>query len=149
LSLADLNGTPKLLIFFVGVGCPYCVEQLKIFHPHAADFAEAGIPIHTISTDPVETLRTTLAAAAGDDSETPAFPFPILADPSFGTFTDYRCFDYYNNKALHGIYLISPDGRILWNNISHEPFLHPEFLLSEAQRLLALWPSQVTETEGE
>jgi len=139
-SLASLHGKPVLLIFFVGVGCPYCVEQLKIFRPHEAAFNAADIPILTISTDSPKTLSTTLNSSSETTSDTPTFPFPILADASLETFHTYKCFDSFNNKPLHGIYLVSPRGHILWQNISHEPFLYPEFLLEESRRLLSLWP---------
>ncbi|MEM7232815.1 MAG: hypothetical protein AAF517_11595, partial [Planctomycetota bacterium] len=48
----------------------------------------------------------------------------------------YRCFDDFENTPLHGTFVISPDGRILWQDISYEPFMDPKFVLKEGLRLL-------------
>ncbi|MED5585170.1 MAG: peroxiredoxin family protein [Verrucomicrobiota bacterium] len=136
LSLRQLKGKPVLLIFFVGIGCPYCVEQLKAFAPHGENYSGQGIDIIAISSDDEEMLRKRVAAGQNKAEAIPEFPFPLLSDPSLQTFKDYRCFDPHGNKAMHGVFLISPQGTILWNNISHEPFLNPDFLLHESSRLL-------------
>lgn len=136
LSLEKLRGKPVLLIFFVGIGCPYCVEQLKAFTPYAKPYADEGIEIITISSDDEKLLNERRTATLSKGDEIPEFPFPLLSDPSLQTFKDYRCFDPLDNKAMHGVFLISPQGKLLWSNISHEPFLYPEFLLKESSRLL-------------
>lgn len=141
LSLAQFKGKPVLLIFFVGIGCPYCVEQLKAFTPFAANYASEGIEIITISSDEESVLENRRAVEAEKTGQVPALPFPLLSDASLKTFRDYRCFDPIDNKAMHGVVLISPQGKLLWSNISHEPFLHPEFLLKESSRLLSSWTS--------
>ena len=40
--------------------------------------------------------------------------------------------------ALHGTFLIDEQGLVRWQDISYEPFMDHEFVLTEAQRLLAL-----------
>ncbi len=137
-SLVSLRGRPVVAIFFVGIGCPFCAEQLKAFEPHAAGFRAADIEIVTISTDPVSAQRATVASATDPPVPQP-LPFPILADPELEAFRAYRCVDPFNDRALHGIYLIDPAGRILWDSIGHDPFLDPEFLLAESRRLLRTW----------
>jgi len=136
LSLEQFKGKPVLLIFFVGIGCPYCVEQLKTFTPYAENYAAAGIEVITVSTDEEELLKSRLAAEPEKAGELPTFP--LLSDSSLRTFKGYRCFDAIDNKAMHGVFLISPQGKLLWSNISHEPFLYPGFLLEESSRLLAI-----------
>ncbi|MCP4849766.1 MAG: peroxiredoxin family protein [Verrucomicrobiaceae bacterium] len=137
LSLEKLQGNPVVLIFFVGIGCPYCVDQLKTFTPHAQAYANKGIDIITISSDEEKILTERLAGDPDNVDKGPKFPFPILSDPSLKTFKAYHCFDSLDGKAMHGVFLISPHGKLLWSNVSHEPFLQPEFLLREASRLLA------------
>ncbi len=139
ISLDDFKGTPVLLNFFLGVGCVYCAEQLNKFRPHLPAFEKAGIPMIAISTDSVEGL----AQALGDTEEkTPEarvqFPYPILADPDLATFKTFGAFDDFENGGMHATVLIGPDGGVLWKNVSHGPFNHPDLLLEEARRLLAL-----------
>jgi len=52
-------------------------------------------------------------------------------------FKAYRCYDDFENQTLHGTFLINPEGLVLWQDISYEPFMEAEFLLKEAKRLLA------------
>lgn len=63
---------------------------------------------------------------------------PLLADPEHRVFRDYRCWDDFEDLALHGTFLIGADGRVLWQDIGHEPFQDAEFLLNESRRLLSL-----------
>ena len=134
LSLQQLAGKPVILIFFVGIGCPFCVEQLKAFTPHVEKYAKQGIEIIAISSDDEELLQK--RASHNKAEAIPEFPFTLLSDPSLKTFKAYRCFDPHGQKAMHGVFLICPQGNLLWNNISHEPFLSPDFLLQESARLL-------------
>ena len=39
---------------------------------------------------------------------------------------------------LHGTFVISPGGQILWHDISADPFMDCEFVVKEGQRLLQL-----------
>ncbi len=142
-SLESYEGQPVMVIFFLGVGCVFCVEQLNVFKPHTETFKEAGIPIIAISTDSVETLQKSLGGedenTTGEEAaEPPAFPFPVVSNADLATFKAYRAFADFEEKGMHATFLISPAGKILWHDVGHEPFLHPEFLLAESQRLLEL-----------
>ncbi len=65
-------------------------------------------------------------------------PLPLASDPSLETFKAYRCFDDFEQKPLHGTFVVDADGRIRWQDISFDPFMDPNFVLTEAQRLVAL-----------
>ena len=65
-------------------------------------------------------------------------PLPLAADPSLETFKAYRCYDDFEKQPLHGTFVLDASGRIRWQDISYEPFMDPNFVLTEAQRLLAL-----------
>jgi hypothetical protein len=39
---------------------------------------------------------------------------------------------------LHGTFVIDAHGRVVWQDISHEPFMDVDFLLKEAVRQLKL-----------
>ena len=133
--LADYRDGPVLVIFYLGHKCVHCMEQLNAFAPEAAAFGEAGIPIVAISTDSPDGLRLTFDKVSSD---APEFPFTIVADPSHKHFKAYRAYDDFEDTPLHGTFLIDGRGRIRWQDISYEPFMHPDFLLAESKRLLAL-----------
>ncbi len=87
-----------------------------------------------ISSDDVEKLKKTAEQAKQEGG----FPFPILSDGTQKVFKQYRSYDDFENKALHGTFLIDAQGRIRWQDISAEPFTDADFLFKESQRLLSL-----------
>ena len=64
--------------------------------------------------------------------------FPLVADPTQSIFKLYRAFDDFEQKPLHGTFLIDAEGKVRWQDISFEPFMDAAFLLEETKRLLAL-----------
>ncbi len=132
LRLKDLKGKPTLVIFYLGFGCLHCVEQLHEFSPRADEFREVGIDLVAISSEKMESLKEALA-----DYSKP-LDIPLHADPEQKAFKAYRCFDDFEQQPLHGTFLIAPDGRVLWQDISYEPFMDVDFALKESQRLLRL-----------
>jgi peroxiredoxin len=135
-TLQQHQGKPVVLIFFLGYGCLHCVQQLEKFAPQTPKFQEAGLDLVAISTDNVANLHKAVENYKGDDGQPKPFPFPLVADPELKVFRDYRCYDDFENKPLHGTFVISPSGKIIWQDISYEPFMDLEFLLQEARRLL-------------
>jgi peroxiredoxin len=131
-TLKDYRGKAVVVIFYLGRGCPHCIEQLETFEPMAAQFAKAGISLVGISTDSAEGLRQTLAK-----SKAP-FHFPLVSDAALQVFKAYRAYDDFEQLPLHGTFLIDGDGLIRWQDVSFEPFREPKFLLTEAKHLLGL-----------
>ena len=66
------------------------------------------------------------------------FPITLLTDETKVAFKNYRCHDDFENRAMHGTFLIDAKGRIRWQDIGAEPFTDAKFLLKESQRLLGL-----------
>ncbi|MCA9067451.1 MAG: redoxin domain-containing protein, partial [Planctomycetaceae bacterium] len=130
-SLSDYQGKPVVVIFYLGFGCLHCVEQLKAFAPKAEEFKKQGIELIAISTESKESLEIALKNFNKDQE----FAFPLVADPEYNIFKAYRAFDDFENLPLHGTYLIDPEGRVRWHDISYEPFMEPDFVLKEAARL--------------
>lgn len=126
------EGKPRIVIFYLGFGCLHCVEQLTAFAPLTEDFSVAGIEIVGISTENLAELRK------GMDRYEESIPFPLLASDEQQAFKDYRCWDDFENQPLHGTFLIDAQGRVRWQDIGYEPFTDGQFLLEEAERLLAL-----------
>ena len=66
------------------------------------------------------------------------FPFPLVSDEGLEGFKAFRAYDEFEELALHGTFLIDGAGRIRWQDVSYEPFMHGEWLLEESQRLLEM-----------
>jgi len=138
LALADMKGKPVVVIFYLGAGCLHCVEQLQKFAPKTEEFRKAGYELVAISTD-----RQKVLGLAYKDLEG-GFPFPLVSDNAMDVFKAYRCYDDFEQQALHGTFVIDGSGRIRWQDISYEPFMDPDFVLKEANRL-----SQQDQTESD
>ena len=134
ISLDSFRGKPVVLVFYLGAGCPHCITQLQSFAPLREDYEKAGITVIAISTDSVEGLQDTFRVAGAGD----AIPFLLVSDQQLGVFREFGAYDHFENKPLHGTFLVDPFGRILWQNIRREPFMATRQLLAEAQRVLAL-----------
>ncbi len=129
-SSKEFQGTPRIMLFYLGFGCLHCVEQIKAFGPKVEPFREAGIEIVAISTESVDELQR------GLNNFSESVPFPLLANPEHDVFRSYRCYDDFEGQPLHGTFVLDGDGAILWQDIGHEPFVDVEFLLAESRRLL-------------
>jgi peroxiredoxin/tetratricopeptide (TPR) repeat protein len=130
MSLKDYRGKPVVVIFYLGRGCPHCIEQLEAFEPVASQYAAAGISLVGISTDSAQGLQQTLQKTKAP------FSFPLLSDPDLKVFKGYRAYDDFEHMPLHGTFLIDGDGLVRWQDVSFEPFRETKFLLAEAKRLL-------------
>jgi peroxiredoxin len=130
-SLAEYQGKPVVVIFYLGYGCLHCAEQLQKFAPEAQKYADAGINIVGISTDSQKDLKQSI------DNYKGGMPFPLVSDEKLDVFKAWRTYDDFEQQALHGTFLIDEEGLVRWQDISHEPFMDPEFLLKESKRLLA------------
>jgi peroxiredoxin len=130
-SLAEYQGKPVVVIFYLGFGCLHCAEQLQKFAPEAQKYADAGIEIVGISTDSQKDLKQSI------DNYKGGMPFPLVSDEKLDVFKAWRTYDDFEQQALHGTFLIDKAGLVRWQDISHEPFMDPEFLLKESKRLLA------------
>ena len=123
-----------MLIFYLGAGCLHCVEQIKKFAPMAADYEAAGVTLAAISTESVSDLSLSLS----NFSETGEFPIRLLANHALDVFRTYRVYDDFEDRPLHGTFVIDGKGQVRWQDISYEPFTDAKFLLEETQRLLSL-----------
>jgi peroxiredoxin len=124
-------GKPTLLIFFLGQGCPHCVEQVTKFNGEVKKYADAGISIVSVSTDTTGELQRALSAEK-------KIAFPVTSDPKCDVFKLYRAYDDFENQPLHATFLLDAHGLVRWHDIGYEPFMDTTFVLNEARRLLAL-----------
>jgi peroxiredoxin len=129
---AESDGQPKIVILYLGFGCLHCVEQLQAFSPYYDRFRKAGIEIMGISTETTDDLLT------GIKSFDKKLELPLYSDAGHEVFKTFRCWDDFEDQALHGTFLIDGRGHVRWQDISYEPFMDAEFLLEESKRLLEL-----------
>ncbi len=141
LSLQQGRRGAVLVVFFLGAGCPHCLEQLNLLAPAKDEFAQSGISMLAVSTDSVEGL----AAMYKIDGAEQALPFPVVSDEPLDRFRAFGAYDEFQRQPLHGLFLIDPDGRICWRAIGVEPFMAIRFLLTESQRLLKTPPEQIAQ----
>lgn len=138
-TLSHHSDQPLLLIHYLGHSCLHCAEQLNVIADRISDFEKAGYRVIAISTDSVPDL---LKSQQNYEADSQPFPFRLLADPTMKSFRAYNAFDDFEKQPLHGTHLISPDGKILWSDISADPFMDLDFLLKESGRLLQLHHSK-------
>jgi peroxiredoxin len=132
-TLAAARGRPLLVVFYLGLGCLHCVQQLEALAPLAPQFAAAGIDVLAIGTDSLAHMQEQLATLDGR-----RFPFPLLADPDLVAFRAWRCHDDFEPMPLHGTFLVDAAGGVRWQDVGAEPFLQLDWLLAESRRLLGL-----------
>ena len=129
-SLTQYKGRPLVLIFYEGSSCLRCSTQLSAFAQNAREFADSGIGLVAIGSDSPRQLEKSLAASPDKGS----FPFPVLSDANLDSFKAYRCVGF-NDRPLHGTFLIDAQGEVRWRQISDQPFDDPAFVLDQAKRL--------------
>ena len=144
-SLSTIRGSgPAIVVFYYGYGCSHCVAQLFGLNDDLKHFAELGVPIVAISTDlPEHTAEKYL--------EYGKFDFPVLSDPNntvaqlYGTFT--LATKEKGEIQLHGTFLISPEGQVLWANTGNQPFLDNKSLLLRMAEITGSWspPQAITQ----
>ncbi|MCA8978289.1 MAG: redoxin domain-containing protein [Planctomycetes bacterium] len=103
----------------------------------APKFAKAGIEVVTIGTDDIAEIKAAHQAAL--ENGTDPLHFEVLCDPKGSAFRRWGVWDEFTDEALHGTFLVDAGGRILWQDISAQPFEETDFLLAECVRLLAAW----------
>ena len=128
----SLAGKPTVLVFYLGFGCLHCVEQLKKLEPKLAEFQSSGLQMIAVSTESQELLQK------GMSTYDQPLSIPLLADPTHRVFRDFGCYDDFEQTPLHGTFVIDAQGRVVWQDISHEPFMDIDFLHKEAVRQLKL-----------
>jgi peroxiredoxin len=131
-SLANYEGKPVVVIFYLGFGCLHCAEQLHKFAPMTEEFRKAGIEVIAVSSDDEAGLKQSI-----EDYDKGKMPFPLVSNSDRSVFKQYRCYDDFEKSTLHGTFIIDGKGRVRWQDISYEPFMDPGFVLKEAKRLIA------------
>jgi mycoredoxin-dependent peroxiredoxin len=111
-SLADLRGTPVLLVFYPFAFSSKCTGELCQLRDELADYTGAGVRVLAISTDPVFSLK------AFRDAE--GFDFPLLSDfwPHGEVARAYGVFNDKAGMAVRGTFLVDADGVVRFAEVN-------------------------------
>jgi peroxiredoxin len=111
-SLADLRGTPVLLVFYPFAFSRICTGELCQLRDELAAYTDAGVKVLAVSTDPVFSLKAYKAAEA--------FEFPLMSDfwPHGTVAQAYGAFNDKAGMALRGTFLIDVEGKIAFAEVN-------------------------------
>lgn len=127
--LEDYRGRNVLLIFYLGGDCAHCMEQLIVFSKEIDRIRDTGTVVLAVSTD--DLARTTALKNNGEIE----FTMPLLSDPDLAAFRRFGAFDDFEDMPLHGTFLIDAQGNLRYQDISWQPFLDVDFVVSELSRI--------------
>jgi mycoredoxin-dependent peroxiredoxin len=111
-SLAELRGTPALLVFFPFAFSGLCTGELCQLRDELAEYTAAGVKVLAISTDPTFTLKAY--------REQQSFDFPLLSDfwPHGAAAQAYGAFNDRAGMALRATFLVDADGKIAFAEVN-------------------------------
>jgi mycoredoxin-dependent peroxiredoxin len=111
-SLADLRGTPVLLVFYPFAFSGLCTGELCQLRDELSAYTDAGVQVLAISTDPVFSLKAF--------REKEGFDFPLLSDfwPHGAVAQAYGVFNEKAGMAVRGTFLVDPDGTVAFAEVN-------------------------------
>lgn len=138
-GLSSIRGQgPAIVVFYYGYGCSHCVAQLFGLNDDLRYFEELGVPIMAISTDSPE-------HTAEKYKEYGKFNFPVLSDPDNAVARQYSTFfpatPEKGEDQLHGTFLISAEGQVVWANTGRQPFIDNKSLLFQLAQMTGFQPA--------
>jgi peroxiredoxin len=111
-SLAELRGTPVLLVFYPFAFSGLCTGELCQLRDELAEYTDAGVKVFAISTDPTFTLKAF--------REKEGFDFPLLSDfwPHGETAQAYGAFNEKAGMAVRATFLVDAEGKIAFAEVN-------------------------------
>lgn len=112
-SLAELRGTPVLLVFYPFAFSGLCTGELCRLRDELTDYTDAGVRVLAISTDPVFSLKAF--------REKEGFDFPLLSDfwPHGSTAQTYGVFNEKAGMALRATFLLDAGGVVRFAQVNN------------------------------
>jgi peroxiredoxin len=111
-ALADLRGTPVLLVFYPFAFSRLCTAELRRLRDDLTDYTGAGVRVLALSTDPVYALKAF--------REQEGLDFPLLSDfwPHGSTAQAYGVFNERAGMALRATFLLDADGVVRFAQVN-------------------------------
>lgn len=112
--LADLRGTPVVLVFFPGAFSGVCTGEVQELRDHVEDFESAGAQLLAISCDTTHVQRAW--------AEQEGLNFDLLSDfwPHGEVARAYGALNETTGRAQRASFLVDADGIIRWS-VLNEP----------------------------
>jgi FtsP/CotA-like multicopper oxidase with cupredoxin domain/peroxiredoxin len=126
--LADFGPGPVVVVFFRGLGCLHCVEQLQLLRAREPEFRKRHAVVLGVSSDSDGTLQ----AAYKSYTRKQPFPILLLADGSLRSFKAFGC---WNGEPLHGTFVLDRAHRVVWQHSGEQPFMNLDEILKQCARL--------------
>ena len=125
---ADFRGAPLLIVFFRGLGCGHCRQQLDAVAKRLIDFRRLGLEVIAICPDPPAELAKALRTESGGMPRS----ITLLSDERLTAFRRFGC---YERDIRHGVFLVDSNGVVRWQHIGDEPFMGIEEIVGRARAL--------------
>ena len=111
-SLADLRGTPVLVVFYPFAFSGICTGELCQLRDELSTYTDAGVKVVAVSTDPTFTLKAW--------REQQGFDFPLLSDfwPHGAVAQEYGVFNEKAGMAVRGTFLIDAEGIVTFAEVN-------------------------------
>jgi peroxiredoxin len=117
-ELDEFKGRKVILVFFRGVQCYHCGEQLRALLQQARRAQDADAEIVAVSSRRVADLARALRLLGVESGDR----FHLLVDEAQGSFRDFGCFA---GVPQHGLFVIDGAGMIRALYVGEAPFSEP------------------------
>ena len=124
-TLDQFRGRNVVLVFYLGVGCAHCVQQIKDLNERKERWKALDTDVLAVSADTPE------SNAKSQES----FAVRLLSDPQFENARRFKSYDDFEEMPIHSTILIDKEGRVHWARHGAGPFTDYEFLIKQLQRM--------------
>ncbi|MDB5037474.1 MAG: ahpC [Bacteriovoracaceae bacterium] len=124
---------PTLLVFYLSLTCNLCSKQINLFKTKAKEFENAQIDVKFISSASPEQVASDIDLMKDD------FHFQMISDQQADLFRAFGAYDDFEEKPLHGIFLLNSKKQMLIQEVSASAQMNLDQLLKESKRMLDLY----------
>jgi peroxiredoxin len=123
-----------VLVFYLGVGCAHCVQQIKDLNDRKERWKALDAEVLAVSADSPQSN----AASQG------SFAVKLLSDEQSANARRFKSYDDFEEMPIHSTILIDKSGRVHWARHGSGPFTDYDFLIKQLQRLNEVKPPAAT-----
>jgi FtsP/CotA-like multicopper oxidase with cupredoxin domain/peroxiredoxin len=126
----ELKDGWAVLVFFQGATCAHCLQQLKMLRDYAGTPDAAALRFVAVSPEPRADLARTQKWLGADR-------VLLLADETTDLFRRFHCLA--EDGPRHGVFLLNPEGQVVWYRISPEALTDVTPLRLAFEQQTATW----------
>jgi peroxiredoxin len=127
ITLDQFRGKNVILVFYLGVGCPHCIKQLKDLSERASEYERLDTEIIAVSQDTPE--------QNAKSQEVSPLKMKIASDDKFANARRFKSYDDFEEMGIHSTMLIDKQGRVYWAKHGGAPFEDFKFLSEQLRRI--------------